>query len=61
VKAGVYPNLPEVVRAGLRKLMEEDSAAAFYLLRCDLGTAAAKGTEEVDLRALLLGRPCDPA
>lgn len=54
VEAGVYANLSEVVRAGLRKLMEEDGAAAFYLLKRDLAAAAAEPTEEVDLRALLL-------
>ena len=37
VEAGVYANLSEVVRAGLRKLMDEDGATAFYLLRRDLG------------------------
>lgn len=54
VEAGVYANLSEVVRAGLRKLMEEDGAAAFYLMRRDLVAAAAEPTEDVDLRALLL-------
>jgi antitoxin ParD1/3/4 len=48
-----------VVRAGLRKLMEEDGATAFYLLRRDLAAAAAEPTEEVDLRALLLDRGTD--
>ena len=60
VEAGVYANLSEVVRAGLRKLMEEDGAAAFYLLRRDLAAAAAELTEELDLRALLLDRATDP-
>lgn len=54
VAAGVYANLSEVVRAGLRRLMEEDGAVAFYLLRRELAEAAAEPTEEVDLRALLL-------
>lgn len=54
VEAGLYANLSEVVRAGLRKLMEEDGAAAFHLLRRDLAAAATEPTEEVDLRALLL-------
>lgn len=54
VEAGVYANLSEVVRAGLRKLMEEDGATAFYLLRRDLTAAAAEPTETVDLRAMLL-------
>jgi antitoxin ParD1/3/4 len=57
VKAGVYANLSEVVRAGLRKLMEEDGATAFYLLRRDLAGAAAEPTEDVDLRHLLLDPP----
>lgn len=52
VEAGVYANLSEVVRAGLRKPMDEDGATAFYLLRRDLAAAAAEPTEAVDLRAL---------
>ena len=54
VQAGGYANLSEVVRAGLRKLMDEDGATAFHLLRRDLAAAAAEPTEDVDLRALLL-------
>jgi antitoxin ParD1/3/4 len=61
VRAGVYSNLSEVVRAGLRKLMDEDGATAFYLLRRDLAAAAAEPTEKVDLRTLLLDRTSDPA
>jgi antitoxin ParD1/3/4 len=61
VNAGVYANLSEVVRAGLRKLMEEDGATAFYLLRRELTEAATEPTEEVDLRELLLGPSADPA
>lgn len=57
VEAGVYANLSEVVRAGLRKLMEEDGAAAFYLLRRDLMAAAQEPSEDTDLRALLLDDP----
>ena len=60
VEAGVYANLSEVVRAGLRKLMEEDGATAFYLLRRDLGAAITEPTEEADLRALLLDEPPQP-
>jgi antitoxin ParD1/3/4 len=60
VEAGVYANLSEVVRAGLRKLMEEDGATAFYLLRRDLGAAITEPTEEADLRALLLDEPSQP-
>jgi antitoxin ParD1/3/4 len=57
VRAGVYADLSEVVRAGLRKLMDEDGATAFYLMRRDLAAAAAEPTEEVDLRSLLLDPP----
>jgi antitoxin ParD1/3/4 len=57
VNAGVYANLSEVVRAGLRKLMEEDGATAFYLLRRDLAAAAAEPTEDVDPRDVLLDPP----
>jgi len=54
VDSGVYANLSEVVRAGMRKLMEEDGATAFYLLRKDLVDALEQPSEDVDLRALLL-------
>jgi len=57
VDAGVYANLSEVVRAGMRKLMEDEGATAFYLLKEDLKTAMAEPTQEVDLRALLLDDP----
>lgn len=36
VAKGAYANLSEVVRAGMRKLMEERGAAAFYALKADL-------------------------
>jgi antitoxin ParD1/3/4 len=55
VASGVYANLSEVVRAGLRKLMDEEGATAFYLLRQDIEAAVAEPTLEVDLRELLLG------
>ena len=57
VEAGVFANLSEVVRAGMRKLMEEDGATAFYLLRQDLHKAMDAPTEETDLRDLLLDEP----
>jgi len=57
VAAGIYANLSEVMRAGLRKLMEEDGATAFYLLRRELAEATAAPTETVDLRDLLLNAP----
>lgn len=37
VAQGTYANLSEVVRAGMRRLMEERGAAAFYRLKADLG------------------------
>ena len=54
VEAGVYANLSEVMRAGMRKLMDEDGATAFYLLRQDLNAAMSEPTQEVDLNDLLL-------
>ena len=36
VATGAFANLSEVVRAGIRKLMEERGAAAFYALKADL-------------------------
>lgn len=55
VKAGIYANISEVARAGIRKLMEDDGAAAFYALRRDLERRAAEPSIDVDLRELLLG------
>lgn len=55
VEAGVYANLSEVVRAGMRKLMEDEGATAFYLLKNDLAAALNEPTQEVDLREMLLG------
>jgi antitoxin ParD1/3/4 len=55
VASGVYANLSEVVRAGLRKLMDEEGATAFYLLRQDIASAVAEPTLEIDLHDLLLG------
>ena len=36
IATGAFANLSEVVRAGMRKLMEERGAAAFYALKADL-------------------------
>jgi antitoxin ParD1/3/4 len=52
VKIGAYANVSEVVRAGIRKLMDEDGAAAFYALKRDLQEAMAEPDEEVDLDEL---------
>lgn len=54
VEAGVYANLSEVVRAGMRKLMDDEGATAFYLLRKDLQDAMTEPTQSVDLRDTLL-------
>jgi antitoxin ParD1/3/4 len=53
VAAGAYANLSEVVRAGMRRLMEERGAAAFYALKAEL---------EESVRETLEGRakPFDP-
>ena len=36
IKSGAYANLSEVVRAGIRMLMERDGARQFYALKADL-------------------------
>ena len=40
IKSGAYANLSELVRAGMRTLMERDRARAFYLLKAELNEAA---------------------
>jgi len=40
IKSGAYANLSEVVRAGIRVLMEKDGARQFYALKADLEAAA---------------------
>ena len=40
IATGAFANLSEVVRAGMRKLMEERGAASFYALKADLNAAA---------------------
>ena len=55
IKSGAYANLSEVVRAGIRMLMEKDGARQFYALKADLEQAAALAEEgdfaEFDARA----------
>jgi len=53
VAQGAYANLSEVVREGMRRLMEERGAAAFHALRADLNAAA----DELDRGG---GVPFDP-
>ena len=42
IATGAFANLSEVVRAGMRKLMEERGAAAFYALKADLESRCAR-------------------
>ena len=55
IESGAYANLSEVVRAGIRMLMEKDGARQFYALKADLEQAAALAEEgdfaEFDARA----------
>ena len=39
IKSGAYANLSEIVRAGMRTLMEKDRARAFFALKAELGEA----------------------
>lgn len=55
VEAGLYGNLSEVVRAGLRRLMEDDGAAAFELLRRDIVKRMQAEPVEGDVRDLIFG------
>ena len=41
IRSGSYADLGEVVRAGIRLLMQEDGARQFYALKAELGPAAA--------------------
>ena len=55
IRSGAYANLSEVVRAGIRLLMERDGARQFYALKADLEQAVreaeAGGFEEFDSQA----------
>mgnify|MGYP002382376565 CR=1 FL=1 len=53
VAQGVYANLSEVVRDGMRRMMEERGAAAFNALKADLG-------EQVRQTEAGLAKPFDP-
>ncbi len=39
IRSGAYANLSEVVRAGIRMLMERDGARQFYALKAELEQA----------------------
>ena len=55
IRSGAYANLSEVVRAGMRAIMEKDGARAFYALKAEFDEAieaAENGDyEEFDPRA----------
>ena len=55
IRSGAFANLSEVVRAGIRLLMERDGARQFYALKADLEEAVreaeAGGFEEFDSQA----------
>ena len=40
IRSGAYANLSEVIRAGVRTLMEKDRARAFLALKAELNEAA---------------------
>ena len=40
IQSGAYANLSEIVRAGMRTLMEKDRARAFLALKAELNEAA---------------------
>ena len=42
IESGAYANLSEIVRAGMRTLMERDRARAFYALKAELEEALAE-------------------
>ena len=62
IATGAYADLSEVVRAGMRRLMEERGAAAFYALKCDFEeqvrqTRAGKGGRCEAVRSARLRAP----
>ena len=42
IQSGAYANLSEIVRAGMRTLMEKDRARAFLALKAELEQAVAE-------------------
>ena len=38
IKSGAYANLSEIVRAGMRTLMEKDRARAFFALKPEIAS-----------------------
>lgn len=45
IESGAYANLSEVVRAGIRLLMERDGARQFYALKAQLEHAVREAEE----------------
>lgn len=46
IKSGAYANVSEVVRAGLRLLMDKDGARQFYTLKAELESALSEAQTE---------------
>ena len=42
IESGAYANLSEIVRAGMRTLMEKDRARAFFALKAEVEEALAE-------------------
>ncbi len=42
IRSGAYANLSEVIRAGMRHLIEQDRARDFFALKADLEEALAE-------------------
>lgn len=55
VASGAYANVSEVVRAGMRKLMDEDGYQDFLALRAELQRSMKEPAEEIDLRKFFFG------
>ena len=61
IASGAYANVSEVVRAGMRALMEQDGARDYYRLRAELEAALVEGErsgpgEPFDVEAFLAER-----
>ncbi|MEL7107343.1 MAG: type II toxin-antitoxin system ParD family antitoxin [Pseudomonadota bacterium] len=54
VASGAYANVSEVVREGMRRLMERERAE-FEALRSELQQSLAEPAREIDLRAFFYG------
>ncbi|MDO5658615.1 MAG: type II toxin-antitoxin system ParD family antitoxin [Paracoccus sp. (in: a-proteobacteria)] len=54
IRSGIYANFSEVVRAGIRLLIEKSGARQFYAMKAEFEEAAAEagGFADCDARAL---------